>query len=344
MVFTLLNSLDILDGPVRRRIALYEGELTAIPPEHRADILVVSAFPNDYLPTQSSLIGALDRSGLSVGKLAAAKAHDLRLSSAFWISHAITGPAARMNIGQVACFEPRVRGEPPALVGDLFRGLFPFLDDRKDQTVAMPILTTGDQEWSKSLMFKSILDASVHWLARGLPIRELKIVERNHDAAVALSAAFDSFKSALPNQGVASQSHSSYDVFLSFSTQDAEAVDLAKAELLKKTGVKRVFDFRIAIDKGRSWQEEIDLAITSCRSIIAILSPSYFNSPECREELMQARLRNKRSRETVFFPVYWHDWGKELDLWLQTVNYSDCRECNRDLLVGAIRAMPLVMA
>ena len=49
---------------------------------------------------------------------------------------------------------------------------------------------------------------------------------------------------------------------------------------------------------------------------------------------MQARLRNKRSSRALLFPVYWLDWGKELDLWLQIVNYADCREGDHRTLAG----------
>lgn len=45
MTFRLVDCVDIADGSTIRRIALYEGELTDIPRHHRADILVVSAFP-----------------------------------------------------------------------------------------------------------------------------------------------------------------------------------------------------------------------------------------------------------------------------------------------------------
>jgi hypothetical protein len=52
-------------------------------------------------------------------------------------------------------------------------------------------------------------------------------------------------------------------VFLSFSSADAEAADCVKQELEKRGDAKRVFDFRLAIDKGKVWQEELDRAISS---------------------------------------------------------------------------------
>jgi hypothetical protein len=273
MTFRLLDSIDISDGSTIRRIALYEGELTAIPEEHRADILIVSAFPNDYIPTPTSLIGGLERNGLSVGRLAANKAHDLRTTCAFWISNPIAGPAARLNIGQIACFEPHVLGSPPTVVGNLFRGLFPFLDDRKNQVVAIPMLATGDQGYSKDLMLQSILDAASHWLARGLAISELKIVERDPIGAAALATTMADFKSKLLPSRLKPAESATFDIFLSFSTNDSKAVDCARAELDKKQAGKKIFDFRLQIDTGKSWQVEIDRAISSSKAIIAFLSP-----------------------------------------------------------------------
>lgn len=145
MTFALIDSIDILDGSTTRRIALYEGDLTAIPKEHRADILVVSAFPDNYVPTSTSLIGSLYSRGLSVDDLAKVKAHDLRATCGFWLSNPIDGAAAALNVGRIACFEPLMLGSAASIVGDLFRGLFPFLDDRKDQVVAMPVLAAGNQ-------------------------------------------------------------------------------------------------------------------------------------------------------------------------------------------------------
>jgi hypothetical protein len=334
MTFQLLDKIDIQDGSTPRHIGLYQGDLAAIPPDERVDVLIVSAFPNDYLPTPTSLIGALDAKGLSVAKLASDKLHDLRETSAFWISRPIAGAAARLNIGQVACFEPRTLGSPPEVVGNLFRGLFPFLTESKNQVVAMPLLASGDQGWSREKMLRSILDAATHWLARGLPIKELKIVVRPGTDTAALIGAMSSEKQAVLAAALKPAPSAEYDVFLSFSSRDSEAADCVGKTL--KARNEKVFDFRTAIDKGRSWQEEIDRAISSCRSVIALLSPSYFASPECKEELMQARLRHKHSDLPVLIPIYWRDWGKELDLWLRVVNYADCREANFQSLAKTI--------
>ena len=235
MTFKLLDKIDIPDGSATRRIGLYEGELTSLPPEHSADILIVSAFPDHYAPTTTSLIGALDQSGISVAELATSKLHDLRATCAFWLSQPLSGAGAFLNISQIACFEPRVLGAPPELVGNLFRGLFPFLDERRSHVVAMPVLATGSQGWPVDVMLRSILDAAAHWLARGLPISELMIVERIPERAAELAAVMSECKSKLAALPLKAAPPQAFDVFLSFSSADVEAADCVKSELQKRT-------------------------------------------------------------------------------------------------------------
>ena len=46
----LISNIDVRHGHNVHRIGLYHGDLTEIPPEHAVDILIVSAFPDDYTP------------------------------------------------------------------------------------------------------------------------------------------------------------------------------------------------------------------------------------------------------------------------------------------------------
>ena len=59
-----LADWSIRNGDTERRIELFRGDLSELPADHAVDILVVSAFPNDYIPTRGSLIGALERKGI----------------------------------------------------------------------------------------------------------------------------------------------------------------------------------------------------------------------------------------------------------------------------------------
>jgi hypothetical protein len=328
------QSIMVSDGRIKHKISLYEGNITDLGPEDPVDLLVVSAFPNNYMPTEHSLIGALFRDGLSVDTLAKSKEIDLRTTSGFWLSREIGEEFNWRGARRLAVFESAYLGSPPEAVAALFRGLFPFLSDEREQTVAMPILASGDQGWPAFTMLEALLDASIEWMRRGLPISELMIFVRDQDRIDQLLSQMKQRAADSPVRGV-SDAAPTYDIFLSFSSKNANAADAFKQEFVSVSPHATVFDFRLSIDKGQSYQNEIDLAIESCKKVVPILSPAYIASPECQEELNIARLRNKRSGWKVLIPIYWQKVAPDLPLWLQTLNRCDCIEERYDLLPAA---------
>ena len=75
----------------------------------------------------SSLIGALFQKGVSVYDLAQNKAVDLRQTCSCWLSSQVPATDPGIQFDRILCFEPLVRGDPPDVVGDIFRALTPFL-------------------------------------------------------------------------------------------------------------------------------------------------------------------------------------------------------------------------
>ena len=331
----LVSRINVPDGDKTRRICLYHGDLTELPPDHAVDILLVSAFPNDYAPTPGSLIGALHQAGLSLSELSANKAADLRLTNGFWLSQRLDDRHGGLNVARVLCFEPGQLGSPPEVVSYLFRGLFPFLNE-DDATIAMPLVAVGDQGWEVNEVLPPLLEAAVAWLGRGLPVQELKIVERSAHVLEPAKKVFDQFAASSPHIDQP-DGEKAYDVFISYSIKDQPAAECFASALRARRPQAKIFDFRNSIDKGLSYQQEIDNAIERCRRIVAILSPDYFMSPECTEELMMARLRNKRADRGVLLPVYWRGLDGDLALWLRALNYSDCREEDTAKLADAAR-------
>lgn len=180
----LVETIEVVSGSADiHRIELLLGDLTKIPDKHRVDVLVVSAFSRDYQETEDSLIGGLARKGLSVSQLVDSPEVDLRENFSCWISRKIARPIPGLSFRRVLCFEPAARGEPPELVGDIFRALAPFAYAKPAvRSIALPILAAGDQGYSISAMLPPILDAATHWLAIGFPLSTIKLVVRSKDS------------------------------------------------------------------------------------------------------------------------------------------------------------------
>lgn len=178
-------------------IELLEGDLSALPPEHAVDALVVSAFPNSYTPNPGTLFEDLFARGLDMQEVAQSKEEDQRSRLGCWISRPLpTAQVRTFNFRRIVCFEPRYPafvtasgfdgGSIEQTVGFVFRCLNNFVipetsadTDREDYEiarVAMPLLATGNQRVPLEALLPELLDAAIFWLEEGLPIERLKIV------------------------------------------------------------------------------------------------------------------------------------------------------------------------
>lgn len=338
-----IDSLDVSDGEQTRTISFWLGNPADIGRDDPVDLIIVSAFRDNYLPTRRSIIGALHRRGVSVADLARDKAVDLRETTGFWLSGPLPDAPSPVGATRILCFEPHFLGAQPAeTVGSLFRGLFPFLPEGKNATIAMAVIATGALGEKPDRMLRALVTAAAEWMRRGLPIRDLRIMEPLPARAEALSPVFAELKAATsPSVPVARGSD--YDFFLSFAEEDGAAVDVVRAALGRRAAGLRLFDYRTSIDVGKVWQDAIDEAMQSCRKLVAFLTPAYFRSVECKEELNMARLRHKRQQQSFLFPLYVGSLEQEaeLPLWLQTVSYVDCREADQTKLTQAIDRLEL---
>ncbi len=324
----LLDVMEVDYKGQRRRIELHQGDLSAISPEDAVDLLVLSAFPNDYVPTRSSLIGALFRNGVSVEALSFNKAVDLRAAFSCWLSHPLHDTNLGIEFKRILCFEPLVRGSPPDVIGDIFRALSPFLaDDPPIRTVAMPILAAGDQAYPISTMLEPLIEAAVNWLGIGLPLETLKIFAYSNSDAKEAATTFKQLKVRFSRPALSTASFT-HDVFISYSRKDATAGETL-ASLLQKYG-KRVYIDVLSLKKGAAWQPKIFAALDTCAKVVAFYSPDYIQSKICQEEFNIAWTRARNEETQVIFPIYWK--STELPTYMGMLNFVDCREAKEENL------------
>lgn len=195
-------------------IQLLEGDLSAIPPEHAVDVLVLSAFPDNYEPVPGTVVASLYERGLDMREVAQLKEEDERTRLGCWLSKPMHPSLAdRFQFTRILCFEPRypaflrAAGIDEAKIEDtagfVFRCLNNFvIPDQNGRgfqisRVAMPLLATGNQRVPPQEMFPNLLAAAAFWLEQGLPVEQLKIVVRRGGSQVVLAKRiFAEFRSA----------------------------------------------------------------------------------------------------------------------------------------------------
>lgn len=327
-----------IHGKKRKRIELYQGDLTTLRANEAVDLLVVSAFPNNYFPTSTSLIGALDRKGISVATLAQSKEIDLRDEFSCWLSHEISPINPGLRFKRIMCFEPMARGEPPELVGDIFRALTPILGEKCDiSSVAMPIVASGNQGYPISTMLDPLLEASLQWMEKGLPLDCIKIVARSEDQGREAAKVFSQRKIIYEHAAPPSQDQIEYDVFISYARENSKEMELFKKELIRANPNIRIFLDRLNIDIGSPWQPQIFESLDKCRKVVTFFSPDYLKSKVCKEEFNIAWTRCRETEQEILYPLYLY--SANLPTYMKYRNYFDCREGDKTKLQNASRRL-----
>lgn len=333
-----------LDGP--RDLQLLLGDICNTPAKFAADALIVSAFPDDYIPTTTSLIGALHRAGVDVGSLAQKKAVDLTNTFGCWLSEELV-PRPGLPFRRIVCFENARQGSAPAVVGDLFRALEPYaLGPPYIKSVLMPLLASGNQGYGVEEMGTALFEASWHRLHQGHPLKAISIVVRDQKqlakserwfseavlapaatetsgglgALIAIGAAIGLNLQRKPATSTEAE-RANYDVFISYSRADTVAAQEV-ATLLRERGL-RVFIDESDIEAGASWQTAIFEAIERCQKVVAVYSPDFIKSPVCKDEFNAAMILRRRRDEKFILPILVRD--TELPAYMEMLNYVDCR-------------------
>lgn len=159
-------------------IQLLQGDLTAIPPVHAADILIVSAFPGSYEPYSKTLMAALYHKGIFVGEMANNKEIDLRNQLGCWLSKPVSEVQQKQfNFKQILCFEPGSEvHEDKTVAGNIFRCINSFAFEKQYNVIAMPVVASGNQKIPLGKMLPALVEAAIFWFENGLPLQSLKLV------------------------------------------------------------------------------------------------------------------------------------------------------------------------
>lgn len=295
------------------KLQLLQGDLTKISEEHKVDVLVVSAFPGNYSPTSTSLIGALFSAGLSVEKLSEEKESDFRDQFDSWISKEINFK----NIKRILCFEPEEEKNPYSMIAGIFQSIMPFAYQYSIESVAMPLILTGCRGASDQMVLKELIKTSLFWLDKDFPIKNIKIVIKDNSKIEKLHPLFVAHE----NSYLAKSVPMKYDFFISYSRKNQNFAQLIREKLQPKFSV---FLDTEDIDIGSNWVNKLNTSLEKSNRFIICVSVDYLASKPCKYEFTYCNLVLINKGDDYVLPVYLY--SAELPFPLQMLNYHDARE------------------
>ena len=148
--------------------------------------------------------------------------------------------------------------------------------------------------------------------------------------------------------------------FLSYAHVDDDesggAVTIFHRVLLEELHLQSGGTFQLYRDRndlrwGQAWRKTIEETLDSAAMLIAVISPSFFGSRECRGELARFLARESQlGRQDLLLPVYWIDTpimqdqaqrrDDRLGQSIAALQYTDCRAWRFKLLSDPVSIRP----
>ncbi|MCB1144901.1 MAG: hypothetical protein KDK54_21820 [Leptospiraceae bacterium] len=169
-----------------KEIKLYNDNITNL--TFTTDIIFISAFKNDYSTDNESIIGQLYRNkNIDVSELLKRSDINLKNDLFVWISK----PIEDQPFKRVGCIELTGRIDSTKKLKEAIKNIFIILsiaeyNDKKIETVSMPILGSGDQMLDPELIVPIIVELSKESLKKIKYLKEINFVERSSDKAIIL--------------------------------------------------------------------------------------------------------------------------------------------------------------
>jgi hypothetical protein len=298
----LIHEVSIL-GPRSepKRLEIWLGDVTARVGPTAADLLVISAFPDDYIPVPGTVVERLLQLGINVESEAASKAQDWRKAWNCWVSR----PLGRPQVGQLICFEHGWDARPESVVGNVFRTVRELLSlgepgaqaMRSVETLRMPLLSTGQQQASRREMLRALITQAFLHLAAGLPVKRVQLFLRPGsrglesllvELGVCLEENRHQWQGGLWNQAPPEQ-----DLFMSYRHGDLNLVTpLLQSLKALHPGISIFIDHEHLVP-GHHWKLELLKAMARCRRALCLITDTYPDSVECVDEFHAALLRSQ---------------------------------------------------
>lgn len=255
------------------------------------DLVVCSAFRDDYMPVPNTLIGSLQEDfGISVEELSGHPALDMK-ESGVWISE----ETGNEMIRRIACLEIRDApwGEMPSAfeLKTRFDALFLAIrvlaiKDIPISTVIMPVLGTGDQGIGFLDSFHPLLTECISCLHQVNTVRRIVLISRDEENC----------RSAVDAVSRLDGEYGSKSAFISYSHRNQDIADII-ASGLREHGIKPWVDHEMI--RKPDYADAIVQGIRKADIFLFLVSEYSLNSQDCLREVRNAAKVSDKGRLAI---------------------------------------------
>lgn len=188
------NSYEFTSPYGEKCFELHQGNILDF--DEKIDVLVISAFAQDYIPVQGTLVGALlTQLGIDVSILSQSPFIDMREEKGIWVSRRLKNRRFRY-IMCVEFLEFPGDDVDAEMVGSRVQNLFVCLEMLEKftsdiKTAAMPLIGTGSQRIPSSVILSALFQHGSLSLKRCSSFQKVYIIEQKEEKIKAISQTMD---------------------------------------------------------------------------------------------------------------------------------------------------------
>ena len=313
-----------------KKIKVYCGDITEY--THGIDLLMLSAFQNDYIPTDRSIIGALYREwGISVEEKAQNPLLDLRSFCGCWISRRIQETEQNPCLRRIGCLEmsPFQSGFSKNFLVRI-QSYFQALDLLAIQNiplerVVLPLLGAGDQAINPRQIVVPLINETLQYLRRSPATKEIVFIERSISKTAilqnALEKSYSIMNETIEEEHRYKKKHTM--VFISYENSDKSIADLL-CQKMEERGIQVWYAPR-DIQQG-PYALAIVKAISECSHFITIVSHSSMCSEHVLNEIDMAFDQLSRGIVLLPFRIDYQALSAEFSYYLKRQQWMEAQK------------------
>lgn len=314
-----------------KRISVYEGDMTRF--EQNVDLMTISAYYHNYVPTTGTAIEALqEKCGIFTEHLASEPFLDLRHFCGCWISDRLAVSDNNKYIRRIGCLElrPLSRDDNPAeTLLTVIQSYFCVLELIALQSiplkrVAMPLLGTGRQRVEPRLIVVPLISEAINYLRQSPVTSEIVFLEYSKEKADILANALETSYSIL-NDVTKEEEKTVREnlVFISYSRKDKDIAELISCKM-EERGIQTWYAPR-DITSG-TYANAIVNAISKCTHFVTVISSNSMDSEHVLNEIDLAFDQLKRGIVLLPFRIDNQDLKAEFNYYLKRQQWMNAQK------------------